>query len=331
MDQETLKGLAPRLFRGRLPSLAFRFMDNAAVKTRHFCLPPEELAAERSAAERADLYVEHALDLSARAANRALDRAGLGPKDVDRLVVTSTTGEPTPSLDTRLQLAMGLPLEHTRPRPARGHGCAGGAEELGQAADWARAHPGGVALLVSVELCGLAFQPGDVSRSNLVAASLFADGAAAVVLGTRGEGPEVLGDDCVIWPDTGHIMGWRQDEKGVFLILDKGVPSLVRGEFRPSVDRGLERLGLEFDELRHFLMHPGGPAVIEALEDVLKLERGGLKLSRGILEEYGNMSSATVLFILERFLQEGDYRNGDLGLISAMGPGFRAEHVFIRC
>lgn len=331
MDQDSLKELAPRLFSGRLPPLAFRFLDNAAVKTRHFCLPPEVLVAQRSAAERAGLYVEHALDLSAKAARRALDRAGLGPEDVDRVVVASTTGEPTPSLDTRLQLAMGMPLQHTRPRPARGHGCAGGAEELGQAADWARAHPGGVALLVCVELCGLAFQPGDVSRSNLVAASLFADGAAAVVLSTRGEGPEVLGDDCVIWPDTGHIMGWRQDERGVFLILDKGVPDLVRDELRCSVDSGLARLGLEFGELRHFLMHPGGPAVIEAMEDVLELERGGLRLSRGILEDYGNMSSATVLFILERFLQNGEYRLGDLGLLSAMGPGFRAEHVFIRC
>ena len=141
-SQEELRELAPRLFQRRLPGAARRFFSRSGVEARYFSLTPERVSRGLSAKERAALYVEHALDLSEQAAKRALEKANLTPADVGRLVVTSTTGEPTPSLDTRLQLRMGFPLDHCRPRSHRGHGCASGAEELGEAADSCKHHPG---------------------------------------------------------------------------------------------------------------------------------------------------------------------------------------------
>jgi alkylresorcinol/alkylpyrone synthase len=323
--------LAPRVF-GDDPQtrVLYRFLRNSGVESRYFCLPPEDLAAERGVAERADLYVGHALELAAEAAGRALEGTGLRPQDVDRLVVTSTTGEPTPSLDTRLVFELGCDPARTRPRSARGHGCAGGAEELGEAADWARAHPGRVALVVAVELCGLAIQPGDVSLASLAGAALFGDGAAAAVVSTEGEGPEVLGSGTVLWEESTHVMGWRQDAKGLFLVLDAGVPELVGREFVPSLELAADRAGVRVGDLKHYLLHPGGSKVVTAMEDALGLERGALVHSREVLRDVGNVSSATVLFVLERFLKEWTYRSGDLALMSAMGPGFRVEHVFLR-
>ena len=331
LTQEEAAELAPLVFgRGKETRILYRFLRNAGVGSRYFVLPTEELAFERSVGERADLYAKHALTLASEAAGRALEGAGLGPEDVDRLVVTSTTGEPTPSPDTTLLLELGCPPARTRPRSARGHGCAGGAEELGEAADWARAHPGGVALVVAVELCSLTVQPKDASRTNLAGAALFGDGAAAAVVSTEGEGPEVLGAGTVLWPDTRDLMGWRQDSRGLFLVLDAGVPALVREEFRPSAELAAGRLGVRIKDVRHRIFHPGGAKVLDAMEDALELERGALVHSRGVLRDVGNVSSATVLFILDRFLR-GSYEAGDLGLVSAMGPDFRAEHVFFRC
>ena len=226
---------------------------------------------------------------------------------------------------------MSLPLDHCRPRSHRGHGCAGGAEELGEAADWASSHPGGVVLVVAVELCGLTFQPGDITRAGLAGTALFGDGAAAVLLSTEGTGPEILGADCRTWADTEHLMGWQHDERGLFLVLDKGVPDTVKQQFRPSLETSAKFVGIRREELHHYVMHPGGSKVLDALEDALEVGRGDLVHSRRVLHDHGNMSSATVLFILESFLRSSDYRAGDLGVISAMGPGFRVEHVFFRC
>lgn len=329
--QDELRDLAPRLFSRKIPDVAYSFFNNSGVFKRHFALPPERLATSLEVKEREKLYVEHALELAERAASRALMRAGLTPADVARLVVTSTTGEPTPSLDTRLQIRMNFPLDHMRVRSHRGHGCASGAEELAEAADWARAHPGQVALVIAVELCGLTFQPGDVSRANLAGVALFADGAAAAVVSTGGNGPEIIGADCRTWPNTEHLMGWQHDRQGLFLVLDKGVPKTVHQHFRPSLEVSAQYVGIRRRDLQHYVMHPGGSKVLNALEDALELKRGDLIHSRAVLHDHGNISSATVLFILERFLESGEYGRGDLGLVSAMGPGFRVEHVFFRC
>ena len=303
--------------------------DNVHVDNRYFCVPVEWFEEDHSFSEKNALYVEHALNLSEKAARRALDRAGADPEDVGAIFFVSTTGLSTPSLDSKLIFRLGL-SEHTRRIPIWGLGCAAGVAGLARAAEYARLYPGQLVLLVAVELCGLTFQRGDLSKSNLVSTSLFADGAAAVLLGA-GSGPGLLGGYSTTWPGTEDVMGWELVETGLKVQLSKSVPVIVQERFRDNLAQACASLGLDFGELEHLVLHPGGAKVLDAFEDVLGIEAGGLTFSRGVLRDCGNMSSVTVLFILERFLQSGECSAGDLGVLSAMGPGFSAEHVFFRC
>jgi len=303
--------------------------DNVHVENRYFCVPVEWFEEDHSFSEKNALYVEHALNLSEKAARRALDRAGADPEDVGAIFFVSTTGLSTPSLDSKLIFRLGL-SEHTRRIPIWGLGCAAGVAGLARAAEYARLYPGQLVLLVAVELCGLTFQRGDLSKSNLVSTSLFADGAAAVLLGA-GSGPGLLGGYSTTWPGTEDVMGWELVETGLKVQLSKSVPVIVQERFRDNLAQACASLGLDFGELEHLVLHPGGAKVLDAFEDVLGIEAGGLTFSRGVLRDCGNMSSVTVLFILERFLQSGECSAGDLGVLSAMGPGFSAEHVFFRC
>ncbi|MGB3681608.1 MAG: 3-oxoacyl-[acyl-carrier-protein] synthase III C-terminal domain-containing protein [Rubrobacteraceae bacterium] len=305
--------------------------DNVNVENRYFCVPLGWFEEDHTFAEKNDLYLEHALELSGKASRRALDSAGVAPSEIGAVFFVSTTGLATPSLDARLILDLGIPERHTRRETLFGHGCAAGAGGLAKAADWARSHPGKLVLLVAVELCGLTFQRGDASKANLISTSLFSDGAAAVVVGTTGDGPEIIGEDCVTWPGTEDVMGWRFTEDGFNVVLSKSVPIIVQKHFRDSLVDSCEYVGVDFEDLEHFILHPGGAKVLDAFEEVLEIEAGGLALSRGVLRDYGNMSAVTVLFILKRFLKSGEFSSGDLGVLSAMGPGFSAEHVFFRC
>jgi alkylresorcinol/alkylpyrone synthase len=303
--------------------------DNVHVENRHFCVPLEWFEEDHTFPEKNALDVEHALDLSNKAAQRALDKAGVDPGEVGAIFFFSTTGIATPSLDAKLIFSVGL-SEHTRRVPIWGLGCSAGAVTLARASEYARLYPDQKVLLVGVELSGLTFQRGDRSKSNLVSTSLFADGAAAAILGT-GEGPEILGSRSTTWPDTEDVMGWDLIETGLKVQLSKSVPDIVRTKLREDLQGACDSLDLPFDDLRHFALHPGGAKVLDAFEDVLEIERGALTFSRGVLRDHGNMSSVTVLFILERFLQSGEFAPGDLGVLSAMGPGFSAEHVLFRC
>jgi alkylresorcinol/alkylpyrone synthase len=303
--------------------------DNVTVENRHFCVPLEWFKEDHTFPEKNALYVEHALDLSEKAARRALDRAGVEPSEVGAIFFVSTTGIATPSLDSKLLFRLGL-SEHTRRVPIWGLGCAAGAAGLARASEYARLYPDGRVLLVGVELSGLTFQRGDRSKSNLVSTSLFADGAGAVVLGSGGEGPGIIGSHSTTWPDTEDVMGWELIETGLKVQLSKSVPTIVETKLEDDLRAACRSLGLGYEDLRHFILHPGGAKVLDAFEGVLGMERGGLTFSRSVLRDYGNMSSVTVLFILDRFLDSREYAPGDLGVLSAMGPGFSAEHVFLR-
>jgi alkylresorcinol/alkylpyrone synthase len=303
--------------------------DNVNVENRHFCVPVEWFEQDHTFPEKNALYVEHALDLSEKAARRALDRVGAGPEEVGAIFFVSTTGLSTPSLDSKLIFRLGL-ATHTRRIPIWGLGCSAGAAGIARASEHARLYQDQLVLLVAVELSGLTFQRGDRSRSNLISTALFADGAAAVLIGAT-SGPEILGSYSTTWPDTEDVMGWDLVETGLRVQLSKSVPTIVREKFRDNLEEACASLGLDFDEITHFVLHPGGSKVLDAFEEVLELEAGGLTTSRDVLRDCGNMSSVTVLFILERFLESGEVAKGDLGVLSAMGPGFSAEHVFFRC
>ena len=333
IGQEEVKDFARVMFGGAHRDIdrLMPVFDNVDIESRYFCVPIGWFEEDHTFGEKNDLYLEHAMQLSEKAARRALDKAGVEAADVGALFFVSTTGLATPSLDSKLMFQLGVPGRHTRREALFGHGCAAGAGGMARAADWSRNHPGRPVLLVVAELCGLTFQRGDTSKANMISTSLFADGAAAGVICTEGTGPELIGEDAITWPETENVMGWKFTETGFNVILSRSVPVIVQKHFRDSLRDSCQYLGLDRAELEHFLVHPGGAKVLDALEESLDLEAGSLALSRGVLRDYGNMSAATVLFILQRFIEGGEYSEGDIGLISAMGPGFSAEHVFFRC
>ena len=303
--------------------------DNVHVENRYFCVPVEWFERDHTFPEKNALYVEHALDLSEKAAHRALDKAGTDPSEVGAIFFVSTTGLSTPSIDSQLLPRLGL-SEHTRRVPIWGLGCAAGVGGLARALDHARVYPEEKVLLVGVELCGLTFQWGDRSKAGLVSTALFADGAAAAVLGND-PGPELLGSHSTTWPGTEDIMGWEIIEAGFKVQLSRSIPQLVRERMPQNIETACSSVGLAREDVEHLVTHPGGAKVLDAFEEVFGLGPGGLVLSREVLRDYGNMSSVTVLFILERFLESGAYAPGEYGVISALGPGFSAEHVFFRC
>ena len=332
VSQEGAKGFAREMFGGAFRDVErlLPIFDHSEIENRHLCVPFEWAREDHTFPQKNSLYVEHALDLTEKAARRAMDRAGVEPEDVGSVFFVSTTGISTPSIDSQLLPKLGL-SEHTRRVPIWGLGCAGGAGGLARAAEHAQVYPEKVVLLIGVELCSFTYQRWDLSVANLISTALFADGAAAVVLGVSSDdGPEILGSHSTTWPGTQDIMGWNLVETGLQVQLSRSIPDLVRNRVPETLRQALSSLDLEFEDIKHFVTHPGGARVLEAFEEVFGLEPGGLALSREVLRYYGNMSSATVLFILERLMESGDAAPGDHGVLSAMGPGFSAEHVFLR-
>jgi alkylresorcinol/alkylpyrone synthase len=329
--QSTAKDFARAMFSGVYKDVErlLPVFDNVEIDGRNFCVPPEWFYEDHTFPEKNALYVEHALDLSEKAAHRALDKAGADPSEVGAIFFVSTTGLSTPSIDSQLLPRLGL-SEHTRRVPIWGLGCAAGVGGLARALDHARVYPEEKVLLVGVELCGLTFQWGDRSKAGLVSTALFADGAAAAVLGND-LGPELLGSHSTTWPGTEDIMGWEIIEAGFKVQLSRSIPQLVRERMPQNIETACSSVGLAREDVEHLVTHPGGAKVLDAFEEVFGLGPGGLVLSREVLRDYGNMSSVTVLFILERFLESGAYAPGEHGVISALGPGFSAEHVFFRC
>jgi alkylresorcinol/alkylpyrone synthase len=329
--QSTARDFARAMFSGVYKDVErlLPVFDNVEIDGRNFCVPPEWFYEDHTFPEKNALYVEHALDLSEKAAHRALDKAGADPSEVGAIFFVSSTGLSTPSIDSQLLPRLGL-SEHTRRVPIWGLGCAAGVGGLARALDHARVYPEEKVLLVGVELCGLTFQWGDRSKAGLVSTALFADGAAAAVLGND-PGAELLGSHSTTWPGTEEIMGWEIIEAGFKVQLSRSIPQLVRERMPQNIETACSSVGLARGDVEHLVTHPGGAKVLDAFEEVYGLGPGGLVLSREVLRDYGNMSSVTVLFILERFLESGAYAPGEHGVISALGPGFSAEHVFFRC
>jgi alkylresorcinol/alkylpyrone synthase len=306
--------------------------DNGQISTRYLCAPIEWFETEHSWPEKNALYTQNALELGERAARSALDRAELQAKDVDAIFFVSTTGIATPSLDAGLIKRLDLSRNIARV-PIWGLGCAGGAAGLARAAEFARAKPGSRVLLVAVELCSLTFQRNDFSKSNLIAASLFADGAAAVVISSddAAEGPSVIGSYSTLWDDTEDVMGWDVIESGLKVRFSRSVPELVQKLMRENLGQAATANGVRLQDIRHFVTHPGGLKVLRAYEDALGLQDNALADSYAVLNACGNMSSVSVLFVLERFMRRwSELEPNALGAISAMGPGFSAEHVIFK-
>ncbi len=321
IDQKAAAELARHLF-GPVATRLGPVHDNAGIAHRWSCVPAEWYAHPHGWRERGMLFAENAITLAEQAATACLERAGLAPQEVDAVVAVSTTGMCTPSLDALLLNRLGLRPDLTR-LPIFGLGCAGGPLGLARAAALAQAMPGGNVLLVVVELCGLTFRPQDRSAANVIATALFGDGAGAALLSTSADGPVILAWGEHTWPASLDVMGWRIEDDGFGVVFSRDIPPLIAGQFRPALDQWLRRQGMALSDIRRFVCHPGGAKVIAALETALDLPDGTLALEREVLRDHGNMSAATVLFVLERALSGPLPRT----LMTALGPGFTAAFV----
>lgn len=305
---------------------------NVRVTGRYLALPLSEYPALDRFARRNQVWLEIATELGEAALRNALDRAGVAPREVDHVFFVTVTGIATPTIDARLCNRLGLRPDVKR-TPAFGLGCVAGAAGTARAADYLRAFPGEIAVLLSVELCSLTLQREDVSVANVIASGLFGDGAAAVVLSGADRpagGPKVVATRSVFYPDTERMMGWDVVDAGLKVVLSSRVPELVRARIRADVDEFLSGCGVERGQIRHWVAHTGGPKVLQAFEESLALPGPALRRSWESLERTGNLSSASVLFVLGELLDSGEPREGDLGLLLAMGPGFCAELVLLQ-
>lgn len=297
---------------------------NTGIDCRYSARPLGWFFSAPSWPERSAVYAEGAMDLFRAAAAQALERAGIEPSAVDAIITVSSTGIATPSIEARVMHGMGF-RDDVRRIPVFGLGCAGGATGLALAAVQAQAQPGKIVLLVTIELCTLAFRTDDMSTANVVATALFGDGAAAAVVSTRGAGRAAIehgGEHC--WPDSLDVMGWRIDAEGLGAIFSRSIPDLIERELRPVTERFLAAQGLTLADVDHFTFHPGGAKVIAALERTFELGQGRLADERDVLRHYGNMSAPTVLFVLERALRVAA---SGRRLMAALGPGFTASFV----
>ncbi len=305
--------------------------DNAAIETRSLAAPVDWYLRPHGMGESNDLWIEVTCALGAEAARKCLAEADLEPGDVDHVFFVSTTGMAAPSVDARIITLLEMP-RHTRRTPIWGLGCAGGVAGLARASEYVRAFPRQRALLVCVELCSITFQFDDRSKRNLIAAALFGDGAAAVLVEgdeIAGRGPEIVATESTLFPDSLNLMGWDVVDSGMRVVFGAGIPRVVTNHFHPLASDFLARHDLSLAEIDHHIYHPGGAKVLQAYKHAGGLRDGALAYSWDVLREYGNMSSTTVLFVLERFLERG-IKAGEQGLLSVFGPGFSSEMALIK-
>lgn len=297
---------------------------NSGIARRFSVKPYDWFHRQQGWPERSDAFLESATAIFAEVSSRALDLAGLRPQDIDGIVMVSSTGVATPSIEARMLSQLGFRADVQRV-PVFGLGCAGGASGLSLAARLARATPGSRVLLVVIELCTLAFRADEMTKSNVIATALFGDGAAAAVLSTSGRPVAVIehaGEHT--WPGTTDIMGWRMDPEGFGAIFSRSIPDLATADLRPAADQFLDRHGLTLADVESFCFHPGGAKVILALEQAFALDEGRLASERKVLHDFGNMSAPTVLFVLDRELQTP---TPGRRFLSALGPGFTASFI----
>ena len=308
-----------------------KILKNTGIETRYTVYGPEEVIAEHPFAERNDLYIRTCIELGERCTKRALADASLEPSDIASLISTSCTGFMIPALDAHL--IERLPMSRaTRRMPITELGCAAGAMGLTRAWEQLQAYPEANVLLLAVELPSLTFQPDDRRPMQLIASLIFADGAAAVVLSNQGQrpGPRLLGGRTFTLPGTLDDMGYRLDEKGLHIILTQQVPRLLQESLGAQIDALLAEHAVTRAQIRWCAMHPGSPKVIELAQDELKLSPERLRPSWTVLKNYGNASSAAVLFVLDEMLRNPTAEPGELGLIMAFGPGLSGEIVLAR-
>ena len=321
ISQREAATAAHRGFAARFPDFErlVKVFDTSMIQKRHLVRPLEWYFEPLGWEDRNAAYLDGATRLFVEAALTALERAGVLASEIDCVVSISSTGIATPSLEARAAAELGFRPDVERV-PVFGLGCAGGVAGMAIGAKMARATPGSKVLVVAVELCSVAFRMDKLTKENIVATALFADGAAACVLGA---GRDLLARVGIsgqhTWPDTLNIMGWDVDNTGLGVIFDRAIPPFAEENLGRAVEGILQRGGVDPASVDRFICHPGGAKVITALERALQIGQGSLDHERAVLADYGNMSAPTALFVLDRAVQAGLPAQS---ILTAMGPGF---------
>jgi alkylresorcinol/alkylpyrone synthase len=314
------------------PALFRRLHAHACVEGRHLALAPEQYYEIERWGQANDHWIQVAEELGEQALRTAAERAGVALGDIAALIFVSVTGIASPSIDAKLVNRMKL-NPGIRRVPIFGLGCVAGAAGISQAADYVRAWPDRIAALVSVELCSLTLQRDDTSVAHLISSGLFGDGAAAVLVGgadTKLAGPAIVATQSSFYPDTERVMGWDISEKGFNIVLSPEVPNVIRQYLRRDVDGFLAGHGLTRKDIGCWILHTGGPKVLEATEEALEVPRQAVQVSWDCLARAGNLSSASVLMVLEEIMQHRRPPAGTWSVLAAMGPAFCSELVLLR-
>jgi alkylresorcinol/alkylpyrone synthase len=321
VDQSEAKERARRAFGGRkalFDRLAGVF-DNAGIAKRHIVSPKDWYEDPHGWHDRNLVYLQACEALFQEAASEAIEQAGLMPDEIDGIVMVSTTGIATPSLEARVGPRLGL-RGNARRVPIFGLGCAGGVNGLATAARLAASDPGSRWLFVTIETCSISIRLDSDDPAAIVATAIFGDGAAAAVVQCGGEGlATIMGGAEKLWPDTQRIMGWDVEDPGLAVVFDRAIPPFIDENLKGAVDEILRSLGHPRESIARLCCHPGGVKVIDAIESALDLTPGALDVERDVLRDYGNMSAPTVLFVLERLMDRGLPKTV---LMTAFGPGF---------
>jgi alkylresorcinol/alkylpyrone synthase len=332
-SQRVIREALKRRWRGKLdnPSILDRLHASVGVQGRHLTLPLDRYEDLKTWGQANDEWIENAQQLGQQALCRALNNAGVAPAELGAIFFVSVTGVASPSIDARLINRMKL-SPNVKRIPIFGLGCVAGAAGISRAADYVRAFPDQATALVSVELCSLTWREDDLSTANLISTGLFGDGAAAVIVAgcdRVARGPRVLATRSVFYPDTEDVMGWEITEKGFRVLLSRSVPDMVHQHLAPDINQFLAEQGLTRSDIGSWIMHTGGPKVLQACEQALDLPGHALDASWQSLRQVGNLSSASVLLVLHDFMHARRPEPGTLGILAAMGPGFCSELVLL--
>ncbi len=336
-NQSELKKIAQILLssKGHDPGRILDVFDNSLIEKRGFVHPLEWFENEKSFKERSESYLASSLTLSLSALKDCLGRYGGDFNDFDHIIYVSSTGVATPSIDAILVNELRLD-NHMKRTPIWGLGCAGGAAGLSRAFEYTKAFPKSAALLIATEICSLAFHGDDYSKSNIVSLALFSDGAAAVIVAGKENklygrsNLSLLESLSTTYYDSLDVMGWEILNDGFKAIFSKEIPAIVRKKVRTNIEELISSHGISVEDLKHYVVHPGGPKVLSEYEGSLGFEEGAFAYSRKVLREHGNMSSPTVLYVLKEFM-EGEHQGKDeYGIISALGPGFSSELLLFK-
>jgi alkylresorcinol/alkylpyrone synthase len=334
-DQQEVKQRAKDLFAPSFPQVE-RMMsafDNTEIKTRNFCKPLDYYSTVHTFQEQNAEYIRISLEYSVKAIEECISSSQINKNEITDIIFISTTGLSTPSLDALIVNEMKLNQNISR-TPIFGLGCAGGVAGFSKASILAKANPDAVVLLVTVELCSLTFLQNDFSKSNFIGSTLFADGVAACIITGDNYTKKTknaitfLAAQSKLYYDTLDVMGWEFLDTGFKVLFSRDIPTIISENIKNDIDSFLEKHQLTRADIKNFIFHPGGKKVLTAYEEALSMDEDYLKNTREVMNDYGNMSSVTVLYVLERFFSQG-FENG-YGLMLSMGPGFSSEMVLLK-